>query len=67
LGSRRSITYSWDYSLLDGKTERLADLCLQAGATEYISGPAAKNYLDETVFKEMGIELTWFEYAGYPH
>jgi len=44
------ITNSWDYTLLDGKTERLADLCVQAGGTEYISGPAAKDYVDEKVF-----------------
>ncbi|CDZ73244.1 WbqC-like protein [Neorhizobium galegae bv. orientalis] len=60
------ISNSWDYQVLAGKTERLADLCVQAGGTEYISGPAAKNYLDEEVFKERGIELTWFDYAGYP-
>jgi len=61
-----TITNSWDYSLLDGKTERLADLCLQAEGTEYISGPAAKDYVDEKVFTDMGIKLTWFEYSGYP-
>lgn len=60
------ITNSWDYTLLDGKTERLADLCVQAGGTEYISGPAAKDYVDEKVFEDMGVQLTWFDYAGYP-
>ncbi|SPO69304.1 conserved protein of unknown function [Pseudomonas sp. JV241A] len=65
LGIQTRITNSWDYTLLDGKTERLADLCAQAGATEYISGPAAKDYIDKTVFCSMGIKLTWFDYAGY--
>ena len=60
------ITNSWDYTLLNGKTERLADICVQAGGTEYISGPAAKDYVDEQVFKENGIKLTWFDYIGYP-
>jgi len=60
------ITNSWDYVLLDGKTERLADLCAQAGGTEYISGPAAKDYIKESVFAEMDIKLTWFDYSGYP-
>lgn len=59
------INNSWDYTLLDGKTERLADLCKQAGCTEYVSGPAAKNYIDETVFNECGIKLTYFDYSGY--
>jgi hypothetical protein len=60
------ISNSWDYSLKDGKTERLVDLCIQAGGTEYISGPAAKNYLEEKTFKDAGITLTWFDYQGYP-
>ncbi len=60
------ITSSWDYSLIDGKTERLADLCLQAGGTEYISGPAAKDYIDEKIFSDFDIKLTWFDYTGYP-
>ena len=61
-----TITASWDYTLVEGKTERLADLCRQAGATEYVSGPAARSYVDEQVFRDLGIGLTWFDYAGYP-
>lgn len=60
------ITNSWDYALTDGKTERLASLCEQAGATEYVSGPAAKDYIEESVFSKAGIKLTWFDYACYP-
>lgn len=66
LDIRTRISNSWDYTLIDGKTERLADLCAQAGGSEYISGPAAKDYIDEQVFADMGIRLTWFDYAGYP-
>jgi hypothetical protein len=67
LGIKTTITNSWDFMhSLDGKTERLADLCLQAGGTEYISGPAAKDYVDEKVFTDLGLKLTWFDYAGYP-
>lgn len=60
------ISHSWDYQLLEGKSARLADLCTQVGATEYISGPAAKDYIEEDVFTERGIKLTWFDYDGYP-
>jgi len=66
LGIATPITNSWDYHLVDGQTERLADLCTQARATEYISGPAAKHYIDERLFRDRGIELTWFDYSGYP-
>jgi hypothetical protein len=60
------ISNSWDYTLTEGKTERLTYLCCQAGGSEYISGPSAKTYIDESVFKEKGIKLTWFDYNGYP-
>ena len=66
LGIATKISMSWDYELMEGKTERLADLCRQAGGTEYISGPAAKDYIVEDVFRDMGIGLTWFDYEGYP-
>jgi hypothetical protein len=66
LGIKTTVTNSWDYTLIDGQTERLANLCAQAGGTEYISGPAAKNYIEEHVFDDMGIKLTWFDYDGYP-
>ena len=66
LGIRTKISNSWDYVLAEGKTERLVDLCQQAGATEYVSGPAASGYLDEKAFTENKIKLTWFDYSGYP-
>jgi hypothetical protein len=66
LGIKTVITNSWDYTLFDGKTERLADLCTQSGGTEYISGPSAKTYIEEDKFNKRGIKLTWFDYSGYP-
>lgn len=66
LSIKTIIKNSDDYTLLDGKTKRLADLCVQVSATEYISGPAAKDYLDEKIFFDLDIKVTWFDYAGYP-
>jgi len=65
LGIRASITNSWDYEVTAGKSERLANICSQAGAQQYVSGPAAKNYLDERFFADRGIGVVWFDYAGY--
>jgi glutaredoxin-related protein len=39
---------------------------MQAGGTEYVSGPAAKDYVDRKIFEDMDIKLTWFDYADYP-
>lgn len=66
LGIKTTISNSWDYSLPNGKTERLANLCAQAGGGEYFSGPSARDYIDEGVFRDAGIKLTWFDYSGYP-
>jgi len=60
------ITNCWDYRLIEGKSERLADLCTQAGGTIYVSGPAARDYLDETVFAQRNVAVEWFDYTHYP-
>lgn len=65
LGISTKITCSSEYRLLDGKTERLVGLCLQAGASEYISGPSAKDYIEPAQFSDAHIKLTWFDYNGY--
>lgn len=66
LGIKTVIRNSWDYTVIGGKTGRLVDLCEQAGGMEYISGPAAKDYIEEHLFRERGIKLSWFDYSGYP-
>lgn len=66
LGIFTPIKWSWDYHLVDGKTERLVDLCLQAGGTDYTSGPAAREYIDKSLFDQAGVDLHYFDYSNYP-
>ncbi len=66
LGIRTRITRSMDYVSAEGRTGRLAHLCEQAGASEYLSGPAARAYLDESLFRRRGIRVCWMDYGGYP-
>jgi len=66
LGIETKITWSSDYEIVDGKTERLVSLCLQAGATFYLSGPAAKDYIVPELFEKVGISLEWMDYSDYP-
>lgn len=47
-------------------TERLLELSKAAGATVYVSGPAAKDYLDVGRFNSHGIEVCWADYSDYP-
>jgi len=66
LGITTKISRSADYELINaGKTKRLTHLCKQTGATEYLSGPAAKAYLDESIFAAEGISVSWMNYDGY--
>jgi WbqC-like protein family len=60
------LSWSMDYELVPGRTERLVALCRQAGATEYLSGPSARDYIDPLLFEQAGITLTFMDYTGYP-
>jgi hypothetical protein len=66
LGITTKLSWSMDYELRGDRTERLVGLCKQAGATEYISGPSAKSYMDEALFRDEGIQLRYMDYSGYP-
>jgi len=66
LGIGTHITHSMDYRLEGDRVERLVGLCEQAGAGEYLSGPAARDYLDESRFAEKGLTVHWMDYSGYP-
>jgi hypothetical protein len=49
-----------------GRTGRLVALCRDRGATAYLSGPAARVYLDEAAFAAAGIAVEWMSYGPYP-
>lgn len=66
IGVKTRISHSHLYANRDGRNERLISLCQQLGATHYISGPAAKNYMDVEMFAKNGIAVEWFDYSGYP-
>jgi WbqC-like protein family len=66
LGIETTLSWSTDYDVEGTRTDRLVALCQAAGATEYLSGPRARTYLDEEQFAEAGIRLTYFDYGGYP-
>jgi WbqC-like protein family len=59
-------TSSTDYRAEGERTARLVSLCRQAGASEYLSGPAGRAYIEEGQFEEAGIGLTYMDYSGYP-
>jgi hypothetical protein len=50
----------------DEPSRRLIEICRARGATAYISGPAARKYLDVVAFHDAGIEVYYADYTGYP-
>ena len=44
------------------KTDRLIQILKQVGAEHYISGPSARDYIEEEKFTEAGITLEYMEY-----
>lgn len=65
LGIGTAISDSAAYDLSGNKSERLASICVQAGADVYISGPAAKAYIDAQVFQDRSVKVQWINYSRY--
>jgi hypothetical protein len=57
---------SRDFGLQAKGQQRLLELLRFVGADVYVSGPAARAYIDPRAFETAGIELVWKDYAGYP-
>lgn len=66
LGIGTKISWSGDYELKEGKTERLIGLVKDAGGDCYLSGPAAKDYVKEELFEDAEMRLEWMDYSDYP-
>jgi hypothetical protein len=66
LGIDTKLSWSTDYDGGGTKTERLVSLCLAVGAKVYLSGPRAREYLEEQRFAEAGIGLEYMDYSDYP-
>lgn len=66
LGLTARITLASDYIAEGTKTEKLVNLCRAANATHYISGPAAKSYMETDRFAAAGITLSYMKYPTYP-
>jgi hypothetical protein len=66
LGISTPVSLSSDHPSDSRKTERLLDICEATGARRYLSGPAARTYLQEDRFRAAGIDVAWMSYDGYP-
>jgi hypothetical protein len=66
LGISTPIRWSTEYATRSGRNERLIDVCRAAGATDYLSGPSARGYIDEAAWARAGIAVHFVDYSNYP-
>jgi hypothetical protein len=65
LGIQTLISDTSKFNIEGCKTEKIISICKQAGAEIYLSGPSAKEYIEEELFVKSGIKLEWADYEGY--
>ena len=64
LGIKTKFLKSSDLGIKGDRVERLIGICKSIGADEYLTGPAAKNYIDSD-FENSGLKLSWMEYGPF--
>ncbi len=65
LGIATPLRTSSEFELVEGRTEKLLRICTQRGARKYLSGPAAREYMDESLFERAGVVVEYMNYDGY--
>ncbi|MDH5918965.1 WbqC family protein [Vibrio splendidus] len=66
LGIQCNFVNSKDIESIGVKDDKLISICKSLSADYYLSGPSAKNYIDNDKFEEESIELAYIDYSGYP-
>jgi len=63
LGLPWKVVRSSELGIGGRKTERLVAICEKFKATDYLTGDAAKDYLEERQFQDARIQVHWHEYT----
>jgi hypothetical protein len=66
LGIQTVFADSRKYPTQGKKLDRLMELIVKLDAQVYVSGPSAKSYISAERFDEIGVELVYKSYDGYP-
>jgi hypothetical protein len=68
LGIKTRFVNSRSLGVTGRKTERLIHICRACGATRYLSGPSARNYIEPEKFAAVGVEIDYmaYNYPPYP-
>jgi hypothetical protein len=62
-GIKTEIMYSSSIKLDERKSERIVEYCKMLGIENYLAGQGAREYLDEKLFSDAGISLSYQEFT----
>jgi len=62
---KTKVILSSNFKNVSDKNENLLNILLELNATEYLSGPSAKDYIDEKLFTNNGINVKYIDYTNY--
>ncbi|OEE77717.1 WbqC family protein [Vibrio genomosp. F6] len=65
MGIKCEFLNSKDIESIGYKDDKLISICKSLNATSYLSGPAAKDYIDNEKFKKSNIKLEYIDYTNY--
>ncbi len=57
---------SKELELLEGKNSKIISIIQQLNGDHYITGPAARSYIDENIFSLNDIKVEFMDYSYYP-
>lgn len=68
LGLKTPLRQTAEFGPVGSRTDRLIDILTKVGATTYLSGPAAKAYIEVEKFRNanIGLEFKTYDYPPYP-
>ena len=68
LGIDTPVLKASSYSVMGTKSEKLLGLVNAVGGSVYLTGTGSRDYLDEKIFLDAGVEVKWQEYESpiYP-
>ena len=68
LGIETETLRSSELAVTGSRNERLVTMCQRLGATHYLSGSAARSYLDVAMFEQAGVQVEFhdYEHPTYP-
>lgn len=63
MGLERPTLRASELKIEGERSERLLNMCRRLGARRYLSGSAARSYLDVSLFEREGVEVVWQDYS----